>query len=212
MINIQYPIIRSFYEEIGFPIREKPFQVNLLGVRSAKVAGKYSDTIACFFTNSNGNIYWRQYPASTVPTGYWLLNPMQKKGCAVLAPGYHKDIWIDGLHKGKYPGLLQRGGDVTIYRDNSKDMNIDLDPLSMEIGQFGINMHDYWSYSDMKADQSSAGCQVLDQMHVNEILECWKWEKNTHKSKFLSYGLVNKEVLQDFIRNKFDFKNHELEL
>lgn len=210
MINIQYNIIRAFYEEINFPIREKPFQINLLGVRSAKVTGKYSDTIICFFTNSKGDIYWRQYPASTVPTGYWLLNPMQKKGCAILATGYHKDIWVDGLHNGKYPGFLQRGGTVTIYRDNSVDMNIDLDPSSKEVGMFGVNFHRFWISSSVEADKSSAGCQVADQMHVNEILECWKWEKNMHKSKFLSYGLVDKDTLQGFIRNNFDFKIHEL--
>lgn len=209
MINIQYDIIKSLYKDIGFPLREKPFEVNLLGIRSAKVAGKYSDTICCFFTNRNNDIYWRQYPASTVPTGYWLLNPLNKKGCAILATGYHKDIWVDGLHNGKHPGFLQRGGNVTIFRDRSADMNIDLDPNSKEVGMFGINMHRYWS-SDLKTDKSSAGCQVLDQAHVNEILLCWQWEKNTYKSKFLSYGLIDEETLQDFIRNKYDFKNHML--
>ena len=50
------------------------------------------------------------------------------------------------LHAGKYMALGQQNP-VTVYRDNDRDHNYDLDESKTETGLFGINIHRATKYA-----------------------------------------------------------------
>ncbi len=55
---------------------------------------------------------------------------------------------------------------VTVYRDNDKDMDWDMDDKSVDTGLFGINIHRAHSKVEvMDVNKFSAGCQVIQDPH-----------------------------------------------
>lgn len=97
--------------------------------------------------------------ATTEPGRYYTANPLNRLGAARIAFGQYK-AWVDGLHKGRQPALVQRGN-LRVHRDLNKDgFRSASDPI-MVGDSFGINQH---STSDDLAlafvDRFSAGCLV----------------------------------------------------
>lgn len=98
------------------------------------------------------------FNATTDPGLYWLNNPLNVKGTAILKPGQYLDCWQRGLHKG-YPALVQVRP-VTVYRDTNRDNKLDLG--KEDTGLFGINSHES-NHDGVSAfvDKWSAGCLVM---------------------------------------------------
>ena len=81
----------------------------------------------------------------------------------VLKPGQYRGSHKLRLHAGKYLALGQKK-DVTVYRDNNRDGNYDLDESKTDTGLFGINIHRATGRAGGKStrvDKWSAGCQVI---------------------------------------------------
>ena len=97
-----------------------------------------------------------QWQATTEPSRYWTLRPMNSKGAARIAFGQWKS-WTVGTHNGSHEALVQTGP-LTVWRDKNKDFSRLGD--EQDSGLFGINQH--WGYDLPKADlgHSSAGCLV----------------------------------------------------
>jgi hypothetical protein len=97
--------------------------------------------------------------ATTEPGRYFTQDPLNPLGAARIAFGQYK-AWVDGLHKGHQPALVQTER-LRIHRDLNKNGLRDAsDPI--EIGSmFGINQH---STSETLVpsfvDKFSAGCLV----------------------------------------------------
>jgi peptidoglycan hydrolase-like protein with peptidoglycan-binding domain len=136
----------------------------LFGIRSPnRNANAFDDYLGCIWVDEYGIrqvVYW---PGTTDPGTYWLLNPSRSEGCAILVPGQYLDTWKIDLHGGKYEALCQRAGEVSVYRDNSKDNKLDMDPSTIMTGYFGINIHAATQREggmSTQVDKWSAGCQV----------------------------------------------------
>lgn len=86
-------------------------------------------------------------------------HPTAIKGTAILVPGQYRGCWKIGYHKGKYKALCQ-AKPIPVYRDGNKDDKFDLNPLSIDKGVFGINIHKAGENSTL-VDGWSYGCQVL---------------------------------------------------
>ncbi len=102
--------------------------------------------------------YWT---ITTDPGTYWLNNPMNSLGTAVLKPMQFIDCWSIGLHQGKkdHSALVQTGK-ITVYRDNDKDSTAE--EAKEDNGLFGINIHrSNVSGKTMVISRWSAGCQVF---------------------------------------------------
>ena len=71
---------------------------------------------------------WEHYrwPITTDPGLYWLENPMNVDGTAILAPGQYRGAYRIGKHRDDYQAVVQTGGEVAVYRDD--DRNALLDP------------------------------------------------------------------------------------
>lgn len=148
----------------GYEIFSRPYELNIVGIRSHhNRANRFDDEIHVFFKTNGG--HWEHYvfKATTDPGTYWLNNPMQPQGTAILKEGQYRDVYQIGLHRGKYYALVQAAGKVTVIRDYNRDAVLDWNNGREERGWFGINIHRAAQSGTVKyVEKYSAGCQVFE--------------------------------------------------
>ncbi|MBP6825623.1 MAG: hypothetical protein KA165_03590 [Saprospiraceae bacterium] len=97
--------------------------------------------------------------ATTEPGKFYTNNPENAQGAARIAFGQYK-AWVDGLHKGVQPALVQRA-EVRVHRDLDKNgKRSKSDPV--DVGDwFGINQHSTSpNVTPQLIGKYSAGCLV----------------------------------------------------
>ena len=146
--------------------KNKGYDVNIVGVRNSetknKVTNRFDDKITVSY-KVDGEWQFHCFDCTTDPGTHWVENVMNKKGVAILKPGQYRRSHKLRLHAGKYLALGQQNN-VTVYRDNNRDDNYDLDESKTDTGLFGINVHRASKYEGKKSTQVnkwSAGCQVI---------------------------------------------------
>lgn len=157
-------LINALHQQ-GYAIYSRPFEINLVGIRSADTrANRFDDEIHLFYKNGAGQRVHFIFPATTDPGTYWLKNPMNPQGTAILKAGQYKDCYQIGLHQGKYYALVQ-AKPVTVLRDYDRNAFLDFKNGKADTGMFGINIH----HANVEGtatvvDKNSAGCQVFARM------------------------------------------------
>mgnify|MGYP003657172885 FL=1 len=154
------PAVLDRIEAMGFKVFEGELNVNLIGVRSvSREANKFDDHLhLCYQTG--GRWVEHVYTITTDPGTYWLANPSNVDGTAILVPGQYRGAYAIGLHRGKYEALVQ-AGKVAVYRDGDRDNVLDPD-VPAEWGHYGINIHRASAHRTSTAvEKWSAGCQVF---------------------------------------------------
>ena len=144
-----------------------------------------------------GGVWITKVYAITTDAGtYWLKNPMSNKGTAILVPNQYRGVYSIDLHNNKYYALCQRNGKVEVYRDNDKDVILDMDSAKIEKGMFGINIHRSNPFSEsLKVDKFSAGCQVFKRVKdFNEFMEICQKSKALWGNSF-TYTLIKESDL-----------------
>ena len=135
---------------------------NIIGVRTAsRVPGAFDDWMHLVWQVKEKWEHYR-WPITTDPGLYWLENPMNVDGTAILAPGQYRGAYRIGKHRDDYQAVVQTGGEVAVYRDD--DRNALLDPTGdLFWGYFGINHHRASALLDgsKQVGKWSAGCQVF---------------------------------------------------
>ena len=141
----------------------KGYDVNIIGVRNSKTKGRVTNAFDDCINISykiDGEWQFHCFKCTTDPGKYWAENIMRKEGVAILKPGQYRKSHKLRLHAGKYLALGQQR-DVTVYRDNNRDDNYDLDENNTQTGLFGINIHRATKYegkASTQVDKWSAGC------------------------------------------------------
>lgn len=165
--------IKHIAKRKGFVIYDKPYQLNIWGIRSRnEKPNRFDDELHVFYVEGDqserklgfGFKKWMHYvfPITTDPGTYWLNNPMNPQGTAMLAPGQYRDTYKIDLHRGKYYALCQRLNKVKVLRDYNRDAILDFQNGTPDQGMFGINIHRARkSGSTYTVDNHSAGCQVF---------------------------------------------------
>jgi hypothetical protein len=180
-------------ENKGYTIDKRPFKLNIIGVRNAKATNQntFDDQLAYFYYDNNGQLRGKVAVGTTDPSTYWLNNPMNVKGAAVLKSGEYKDAYAIGLHRGQYTALVQVKP-VTTIRDNDRNAIINYFAPTTT-GLYGINIHRATLNKQNKAviGQDSAGCQVFrDVADYNEMIDLAKKSREKYGNKF-SYILID---------------------
>ena len=154
--------IITILRDNGYVLYTKPYQLNIVGLRSKSAqSNTFDDEIHVFYKTENGKWNYHAYRATTDPGTFWLNNPSYEKGTAILAQGQYKDAYSIGLHKGKYKALVQRKP-VTVIRDYDRDAFLDFNNGTKQTGYFGINVHRAESSGTTRfINKYSAGCQVF---------------------------------------------------
>jgi len=190
--------MKSILKNQGYEFYVKPYQLNIVGLRSRNTAAnRFDDEIHVFYKDNNNNWNHHVYFATTDPGTFWLRNPSYTQGTAILAQGQYKNAYAIGLHRGKYKALKQVKP-VTVIRDYDRDAFLDFDNGTKQTGFFGINIHRAESSgSTHYIDKYSAGCQVFqnatDFDQFMQLCERHRWlYGNAFTYTLLDFRAVNR--------------------
>lgn len=172
------------------------YNLNIIGVRAAgaQITNRFDDVLLLIYKTPTGQWSKQIYQITTDPGRYYMLNPAQRKGTAILVPGQYRGAYEIGLHRGKYQALCQRKP-LKVYRDDNKNEIYDYDQSKLDEGLFGINIHKAGAFSK-RVDTWSAGCQVFasDTEFKSFMNYCNKQIENGHGKTF-TYTLLKEEEL-----------------
>ena len=199
-------------EQIETTVKEKGYKwfednnnkghdVNIVGVRNSKTKGRVTNAFDDCITISykiDGEWQFHCIPCTTDPGSHWVENILNEKGVAILKPNQYRGSHKLRLHQGKYLALGQKK-DVTVYRDNNRDGNYDLNESKTDTGLFGINIHRATGRAGGKStrvDKWSAGCQVIadnDDWHL--FLDVCQTAREIHGNSFSHTLLESKDIV-----------------
>lgn len=137
---------------------KKPFDLNIIGVRSASsIVDYYNETLVVVYRDELEEQCIDYFHYTTKPGLYYLKNPLHPNGCAILQEGQHLGTMKKRKHRGKYDALCQ-AKEMPFHRDNNRDANMD---FTGEVyrGNIGLNIHrESLSKIDLVVGKNSAGC------------------------------------------------------
>lgn len=180
----------------GYIIYDKPYQLNIIGRRTDNTRpNSFDDFIYIIYKNDYGDWEGWKAPATTDAGTYWLENPMQSKGTALLKAGQYVDTYKIDRHNGKYFAVTQRLKPVVVIRDYNRNNVLDFNNGREESGMFGINIHRADSTGTRKTvDKYSAGCQVFANADdFNKFMEMAYKQKDLYGNQF-TYTLIDERT------------------
>jgi len=172
LTGLQAKIVAEQYkvtlENKGYAFFENgDYNLNIIGVRNdSGDASRFDDFINVIY-KVGGDWVCDTYPVTTEPGVSILRRPLkavEHKGTAILVPNQYRSTykidWHGNQHKG-HMALCQRGGQVSVWRDNNRDSTPDTHGPE-DKGWYGINIHKHRG-SDARVNTGgvSAGCQVF---------------------------------------------------
>lgn len=188
--------VKALAKQLGYIIYSKPHCLNIWGFRAnSNKPNSFDDEMHVFMNIGSDRIpkwaYW-VFKCTTDPGTFWLRNPMNKSGTAILATGQYVGSHSLGLHRGKYKALVQTGA-MEVIRDYDRDAILDFDSGKKQRGLYGINIHRASKTgTTLYVDKYSAGCQVIQ--HVKQFdffIQLCELHRKFHGNKF-TYTLVDK--------------------
>lgn len=184
--------ILEFMEKSKYVVYTKPYQLNIVGIRSkTNKPNEFDDTINVFYKDDKGKWVFKSYPATTDIGTFWLLYPMNTAGGALLKAGQYVDAYARDYHR-EYLALTQKQP-VTVYRDYNRNAVFDMFTKTQK-GLFGINIHKAGENS-FKVDKYSAGCQVFKKSaDFDAFMRLTALHSQKHGNKF-TYTLIDERAM-----------------
>lgn len=175
--------------------------LNLIGIRNKDTKANTFNDRFCVLYQLKNKWQLKQFKCTTDPGTYYRENPLNVDGTAIVVPGQHRSLWTFGYHQGKYPALVQHQP-VTVFRDNDKDSELDMDvekAVVTQTGYFGINCHRANAQREStQVDKWSAGCQVFaDPGEFNQLIELCRQSSNDWGSTFTYTLLTEKQLANE---------------
>lgn len=141
--------------------------VGIDGVKNKNRTNHFDD--ACFLVTVKAGkpVLVGAWKCTTQPGAHYTDpdNWLNSEGAANAEPGFHKDVWVRGVHNGNHEALVQRGGMIVVIRDRNANGRRDPGEPRRK-GWFGINLHGPRG-REKAVDQIgpySAGCWVTNSM------------------------------------------------
>jgi len=190
---ITFKNILRYMRSKNYAINEKPYELNIVGVRNAQSQpNKFDDSIFVFYKDDKNNWVEKEYPATTDTGMFYLLNPMSNLGAAMLKEGQYLNAYKQGLHKSQYLALVQ-DKPVTTYRDYDRDAIFDVFTKETT-GMYGINIHKAGANSQ-DVNNWSAGCQVFQKSaDFDEFMDMTTKHRNLYSNSF-TYTLIDERAI-----------------
>jgi len=193
------PEILTKLEERGFVTFSGNYNLNLIGVRKDKqIPNKFCDDFYIVYQDGSDWVI-HKFPFTSLAGTYWLQNPSRVTGCAVMVHNkQYRGAYELGLHRGQYTALCQTGAEVSVWRDNDKNIHADYDG-KIETGYFGINIHRASrTHQSEFVNRWSAGCSVLaNPSHFNILIKAVKRQIQNGFGSKCSYTLVTESFLNN---------------
>jgi hypothetical protein len=188
--------IMGTLEQKGFKTFSRPYELNIVGIRADSIKpNSFDDTIQVFYTTETGKWQLHSFPATTDPGTYWLQNPMNTDGTAIVKHGQYINSHGIGMHRGKYLALTQQRP-LTVIRDYNRNATLDFMNGREETGVFGINIHHASVNGTTKTvDKYSAGCQVFANINdFNIFMQMAQKHRQLYGNHF-TYTLIDERAL-----------------
>lgn len=188
-----------------FDTPDKKLNINIIGVRRDNQGTNTFDDYLLVMYRDKEEMITQHWEATTDPGKYWLENPMNPKGTAVLIPGQYRGTWKIGKHQNSYEALVQRKP-VKVWRDNNKDEVIDYESFStlnpVDEGFFGINIHRSNPYTESYVvNKWSAGCQVFKRVQdFVEFMDLCRQSSKIYGNSF-TYTLIDEKDLRKHLNS-----------
>ncbi len=178
---------------LNYEVYTRPYELNIVGIRKdSTTPNSFDDTLIVFFKDDKGNTQGKKYEITTDPGTYWLKNPMNVDGTAILKGGQYVKAYQIGKHKGKYDALTQKKN-VTVFRDYDRNAILDYNNGKETTGLYGINIHKAGTNSSF-VDKWSAGCQVFKkESDFNEFMNLAKNQRDKYGNEF-TYTLIDERA------------------
>lgn len=161
-MNFTYDQIKNAILLKGYTFFNGNMDVNIIGIRNTvdKNSNTFNDLICLLYMDGDQKVI-HQFTATTDAGNKSRTSPLNDKGVATVVPDQYRSVWTFGLHQGKYPALVQAKA-ISVYRDNDKNLDLNFDKNSIDVGFFGINCHRAnEKFESKQVDGWSAGCQVI---------------------------------------------------
>ena len=171
------------------------YNLNIIGVRhkGSKVTNRFDDCLVVIYNTDKEKNIKRIFTCTTLPGKKAMEHPTAIKGTAILKEGQYRGAYKVGYHKGKYRALCQVKP-LPVYRDGNKDDKFDLNPLCIDKGIFGINIHKAGDNSTL-VDGWSYGCTVLAKsIDFHALMRLVDKSASIYGNSF-TYTLINEEDL-----------------
>jgi len=193
-------VIQKVMSSKGYDFFTKgDYNLNIIGFRNPNlIANSFDDTLGLYY-KENGEWVIKCYPITTDAGTYWLQNPMNINGTAILVPNQYSSVYSIRKHLNQYDALCQTNGVVETYRDNDKDKILDMKKETITKGMYGINIHRSNPYTESaEVGKWSAGCQVFKKVtDFNEFMKiCYK-SKELWGNRFTYTLLLESDVLKN---------------
>lgn len=184
--------LKAILRHNRFRLFTRPYELNIIGLRSdSTIPNRFDDEIHVFYKATAGKWKYHVFKATTDPGTFWLRNPMQEQGTAILSQGQYVDAYQVGMHQGQYKALIQCKA-VTILRDYNRNAKLDFLNGKKSKGIYGINIHKANAQGTTKyVDSYSAGCQVFENAEgfVKFLLLC-EYHRKLYGNRF-TYTLID---------------------
>lgn len=187
----------------GYKIATRPYELNIVGVRAdTTTPNRFDDNLYVFWKTDKSDWEGKKFPATTDPGTYFLKNPINDLGAALLKGGQYVDAYQIGLHRGSYEALIQVKP-VTVFRDYNRDAILDFNNGKEDTGLFGINIHKSGNVgTTLDVDRWSAGCQVFANVDdFNRFIELAKKHRELYGNKF-TYTLIDERAFRRAIKRR----------
>jgi hypothetical protein len=180
-----------------FKLFSRPYELNIVGLRSKSVEpNRFDDELHVFYKTTGDKWDYHVFKITTDPGTFWLKNPMQPQGTAIVKEGQNINSHAIGLHRGQYKALVQTNP-ITIIRDYDRNAVLDFYNGKSETGRYGINIHRANKVGTTKTvDKNSAGCQVFSN---GSDFDVFMKLCEQHKSRFgnlFTYTLIDFRSVQ----------------
>lgn len=155
--------IKALLKHKRYQLFYRPYELNIVGLRNRNIhPNRFDDELHVFYATKPMQWEYHVFRITTDPGTFWLMNPLQPQGTAILAEGQYKNAYAIGLHRGEYNALVQVKP-VTIMRDYDRNAILDFYNGKKTKGYFGINIHRAnKTGTTITVDKNSAGCQVFE--------------------------------------------------
>ena len=182
------------YQRKGHVIFEddrKPYNLNYGVIRD--MGGQWNDLFFLFW-KYKGKWNLIQWMGTSDPGAYYLKNPLNVLGTAILPAGQHRGLFKRGLHKGAYKALVQ-ARPVMVYRDADKDETPEINDRQVkDTGWHGINSHRaHQDFEVRTIGKYGGGCQVTLNPDEYDVVDR-VWDKGfEYWGETLTYTILEVE-------------------
>jgi hypothetical protein len=221
--NPDADILIKALKKKNYVVFEKPFEMNIVGVRYNKpgqpYTNKFNDRLYVFYKNDQGSWKLVWWPISTVPGKYGSKDEYPKGstvkgqrnqvlhkdlpkmdsrgGIGILKPAQYLNLWVIGEYKEE---KALRPTNQKFYRDTNKG-NPNITYSKEGIGNAGMLIHKAFNRSQgpntYGVGNWSEGCQVIpNPSHLDQFFGLLEKHKNKYGNKF-TYTLIISDDVQN---------------